>query len=591
MGRLRITVVFVLVAVLGGAIVGVLAGTVMAARTVLMNVIGFTSDSLLVGLYLGVIYGLVCALAGGVVGAIFAFASALGRSARLRTVFSGSFGIVLGVYLFLWAMRSYNQDLYYYEYSFINSLSGMRMFFAARTALITLIALATGYVAYRLSRRAPRRVVLGLALIVAVAGLVVNLQSRQPHQETTTMLPVVEHDSSIPKIVLIGWDGATREVMDRLLAEGKMPNTQQVIDRGTSASLKTIARTVSPEIWTTMYTGKAKHDHGIYGFDYYVVPGIKRPIVPPWRGLGITRVLRLALRYKWVDVIITNRSFRRATPVWSIMNLMGRSAGVISPLATWPAEKVEPFLICDTAGDVAEKVRRGAIDRQAFLSGEVYYPPDLDEWVPERILAEKRWRAAIGPDLYSKYRPDFFVIYFNQPDGAQHKRWKWMEPQYYTGVTQEDLERYGGAIEYEYMLADTVLGRILEVAGDSTTIMIMSDHGFSPAYRGKVHQAGHYHGPDGILIACGPAISFGATLEDPSVYDITPTLLALAGIPVADDMEGRVLEEMIRPDFLERHPIRTTPTYETQVHTTEFKRSQVEGELYEKLKALGYVGQ
>jgi arylsulfatase A-like enzyme len=128
----------------------------------------------------------------------------------------------------------------------------------------------------------------------------------------------------------------------------------------------------------------------------------------------------------------------------------------------------------------------------------------------------------------------------------------------------------------------------MEIAGDTTNIIIVSDHGFSPTYR-SIQQAGHYHGPDGILIASGPSIPAGVEIENACVFDITPTLLALAGIPVAEDMEGRVLEDMILPGFLASHPVETTSTYETGSVRMAVRKSGVEKDLYKKLQALGYT--
>ncbi len=587
-GRAGFILRSVLVGILAGLAVGVCAGSFMAMRTVLRNIIGMTSDSLLIGIYFALIYGVFFAAVGFLVGLVFAVLTAPGRQVRTGTVFSGSFGIVLALYLFLYGMRLYNEDLYFYEYSFINSHRAMQVFFTLRAVLIGAAAVAAGYGFYRLTRRAPRVVMMGLAVFIAVASLTVNLKSRLPVDETTTWLPPTERDASIPKIILLGWDGATWVVMDRLIDEGLMPNTQDLIERGARGNLKTLRNTVSPEIWTTIYTGKGKGHHGIYGFDYYTIPGIRMPLVPPERGLGMTRILMLALKHKLIDVIIANRSLRRSTPVWCIMNKMGRSAGVAGALVSWPAEKVEPFLISSMAGDVAAKVRRGEVEPEAFLAGEVYFPEDLDERVTTGILREERWEGAVGPYLYEKYRPDFFTIYTNQPDGAQHFKWKWMEPQYYSGVTEEDLARYGGAIEREYVFVDSVLGALMEIAGDTTNVIIVSDHGFSPTYR-SIQQAGHYHGPDGILIACGPSVPAGVEIKDACVFDITPTLLALAGIPVAEDMEGRVLEEIIRPEFLVRHPVKTTSTYETGSAKMVVRKSGVEKDLYKKLQALGYT--
>ncbi len=587
-GRAGFVLRSVLVGILAGLMVGVLAGSIMAMRTVLRNVVGMTADSLLIGVYFALIYGAFFAALGLPVGLVFAVLTVPGRRVRTRTVFAGCLGVLLALYLFMSGMRLFNEDLYFYEYSFINSHRAMQIFFAIRTILIGAAATAAGYGLYRLTRHVPRAVVIGLAIFIAVTSLVVNFESRLPVEETTTWLPPIEKDVSIPKIILLGWDGATWVVMDRLIEEGLMPNTRDLIERGVRGNLKTLQNTVSPEIWTTIYTGKGKRHHGIYGFDYYAIPGIQTPLVPPERGLGVARILMSALRHRLIDVIVANRTFRRSTPVWCIMNKMGRSSGVVGTLVSWPAEKVDPFLISSMAGDIAAKVRRGEVGTEAFLSGEVFYPENLDEWATTGILREERWEGAVGPHLYEKYRPDFFTLYTNQPDGTQHFKWKWMEPQYYSGVTQEDLARFGGAIEREYVFVDSVLGALMDIAGDSTNVIIVSDHGFSPTYR-SVQQAGHYHGPDGILIACGPSVSAGAEVNGACVFDITPTLLALAGIPVAEDMEGRVLEEIIRPEVLIRHPVKTTSTYETGSAKMVVRKSGVEKDLYKRLQALGYT--
>jgi len=575
---------------LAGLLVGGLGGHGMATRAVVLNVIGMTGDSVLLGLYLVVIYGIVGAVAGLLIGGGLSLFGLQGRRMGGRTVFAVSLGVLAALYLFLSGMRLYNRDLYFYDYSFIHSLTAMRVFFAARTVAMAAAAVAAGYALFRLSRRAPSFTALGLIVVVGALGLVLNLTGREPERITTSRLPVVERDAGIPKILLIGWDGATWTVMNRLLDAGAMPNTRRLTERGTFGNLKSPSGTVSADIWTRIYTGKDKSKHGIYGFDYYRVPGLSRPIVPPWRGLGVARLLSFLRRERWIETVIANRTLCRATPVWRIMNDMGRTAGVVGPLISWPAEAVEPFLISSTAGDIAERVREDATDLEAFLGSDLYYPSNLDDDIVSSILKAARWRDEVGVPLYRTYRPDFFTIYFEEPDRTQHFRWKWMEPRYYSGVTEEDLARYGGAIEREYVLADSLLGEFLRIAGDSTTILVTSDHGFSPTYRGGPQQAGHYGGPDGILIAAGPAVRQGARLIDAHVRDIAPTLLALGGLPVADDMDGRVLVEIIAPDFLEMYPVQRTPTYETGTLATTVRRSGATDGLYEKLRALGYVG-
>jgi predicted AlkP superfamily phosphohydrolase/phosphomutase len=55
------------------------------------------------------------------------------------------------------------------------------------------------------------------------------------------------------------------------------------------------------------------------------------------------------------------------------------------------------------------------------------------------------------------------------------------------------------------------------------------------------------HRLEGILIAAGPAFQAGARLRDAALLDVAPTVLHLLGVPVPDDMDGRVLTELFNP--------------------------------------------
>jgi len=55
------------------------------------------------------------------------------------------------------------------------------------------------------------------------------------------------------------------------------------------------------------------------------------------------------------------------------------------------------------------------------------------------------------------------------------------------------------------------------------------------------------HRMDGILIACGSAFRPGTKPRGAGLIDIAPTVLHLLGIPVPDDMDGRVLTELLEP--------------------------------------------
>jgi len=58
-----------------------------------------------------------------------------------------------------------------------------------------------------------------------------------------------------------------------------------------------------------------------------------------------------------------------------------------------------------------------------------------------------------------------------------------------------------------------------------------------------------WHARNGTFIACGPDIkSSGKKVDNLKIYDITPTVLHMFGLPVSDDIDGRVLTEIFKAD-------------------------------------------
>jgi hypothetical protein len=67
-----------------------------------------------------------------------------------------------------------------------------------------------------------------------------------------------------------------------------------------------------------------------------------------------------------------------------------------------------------------------------------------------------------------------------------------------------------------------------------------------------------------VVLAAGPGISAGTRIRDAKVLDITPTVLHVLDLPVAEDMSGGVMTQIFKPEWLEKHPVTKIPTYEKQ---------------------------
>lgn len=94
----------------------------------------------------------------------------------------------------------------------------------------------------------------------------------------------------------------------------------------------------------------------------------------------------------------------------------------------------------------------------------------------------------------------------------------------------------------------------------------------------------------GILVARAPALKTGAEIENPHLIDLAPTILHLLGVSVPEDMDGSVLVNAFRPEFLAEHPVKSgaasgTSGGDRPSGYTDEESAKVE----ERLQALGYI--
>jgi predicted AlkP superfamily phosphohydrolase/phosphomutase len=98
------------------------------------------------------------------------------------------------------------------------------------------------------------------------------------------------------------------------------------------------------------------------------------------------------------------------------------------------------------------------------------------------------------------------------------------------------------------------------------------------------------HRMKGVMIANGSAIEAGRRLEAVRIYDMAPTLLYLTDHNIPDDVDGRVLTEMISADYSGAHPIRFAPRDDDQPGSGAEYSDEENSDVIERLRSLGYVG-
>ncbi|MDY6863649.1 MAG: alkaline phosphatase family protein [Thermodesulfobacteriota bacterium] len=113
-----------------------------------------------------------------------------------------------------------------------------------------------------------------------------------------------------------------------------------------------------------------------------------------------------------------------------------------------------------------------------------------------------------------------------------------------------------------------------------TTPKIMVDNVISPGN----------HRMDGVFMACGKNIIPGKTLRRASIMDLASTFLYLLGCPISDKMDGKILKEIIDPDFLSGNIPEYFPEDLTGGKEVKDLSPEIDREVEARLKGLGYLG-
>jgi predicted AlkP superfamily phosphohydrolase/phosphomutase len=425
------------------------------------------------------------------------------------------------------------------------------------------------------------------------------------------------------RIVVFGIDGADWQVIEPLVARGRMPAFKRLMEEGATGTLLSQEPSASPSLWTTIATGVPPARHGIHGF---VVGGgeggdgeaaLAHEHDPRAAGAGGRAAVRPV-----------TSGMRKAPAFWNILPRYDRKVGVVGWLVTWPAEPTNGYIVSSylpyiynwsTGRPLKGTIVQG-IPKQTFpealideLDADKVKPTGLDAALVGRFYDQAAvpalprddrecvlgflWSLAcdetyrrIGQRLYREYPVDLFAIYFGGVDVASHRFWKFAHPDAMPyGVTPERAAVLGGVIDAYYVYLDGLLGEYLDGLGADGTLVVLSDHGFKPVlFPGKPTTSGH-HRLEGIIGLHGRGVKRGGRIASAGLLDVLPTLLRLLDVPIAQDLEGRVLADALDPRFLASHPAASVATYGALDRPAETGESELDRNVLERLRSLGYI--
>jgi len=307
---------------------------------------------------------------------------------------------------------------------------------------------------------------------------------------------------------------------------------------------------------------------------------------------------------------------RRGPALWNIFTAYGRTVGLVGYFVTWPAEEINginitlkttfrtdqnkeevvaslsfPERYIDSIEDLLDFNRPLQHRYPIYSRLQPYIKADNIKRQTESVYQQDMVNTDIAIRVLSDIDPNFFSVYFEAPDIVAHMFHKqhnkkyfdeaWLNSSFHEPLAMEDLSNL---INEAFTTTDELIGRVLERLDSDTTILLVSDHGF--IYDGPEH----WFAPPGVFIASGKNIAPVGEILDASIYDIAPTILYLAGLPVGKNMLGKPLVQAIDQTYLKRYPMRAIEQHGDR-GSIEGKpvESVLDEELMQRFRDLGYI--
>jgi predicted AlkP superfamily phosphohydrolase/phosphomutase len=269
------------------------------------------------------------------------------------------------------------------------------------------------------------------------------------------------------KVLVIGLDGATFDLIRPWAAKGDLPALARVMEHGAFGELQSTTPPMTAPAWTSFATGVNPGQHRLY--DWIArEPGSYR----------FTPTTALDARAPTIYQLLSERERRvcslnvpmtyPATPVNGMM-VSGMPAPSLKASVTYPDSLLGAIL--ETVGDYILYPD----------PGQAYSDSGIDQFL-QRLYRCTDLRVSTLEYLRQLESWDFTMVVFNGTDTISHAMWKFMDRDHPLHDPAK-YEKYGQAIHDFYQTVDGHVGRLLDDLDDQTTLIIMSDHGFGPFHK------------------------------------------------------------------------------------------------------------
>jgi len=265
------------------------------------------------------------------------------------------------------------------------------------------------------------------------------------------------------KVIVIGLDGATFDILTPMLERRKLPHLCRMIEEGCHGTLTSTIPPYTGPAWVSFATGKHPGKTGVFDF-FNLRDG----------GLSFEPV--------------SSRHYAHVS-YWDLIGQSGIRVGIANYPMLYPPYPVDGFMISGLGSSASEGITYPeslkeeltgvtgsymislASNQPKYMGKESLFLRDINAFLDKRMKAFDY--------LLHRYPVDCFTAIFSETDVLQHYLWKHVDPSHPL-YSPKDSPRYAQAFEEIWMKIDAWIGGLLETFSGGADILVVSDHGFGP---------------------------------------------------------------------------------------------------------------
>jgi predicted AlkP superfamily phosphohydrolase/phosphomutase len=267
--------------------------------------------------------------------------------------------------------------------------------------------------------------------------------------------------------VLLGFDAADPELVERWAREGKLPAMARLMERGAWARTSGEELLFEHGIWTSIFSGVSAGRHGFHFF-WQPVPGTYSLELKKGKDIGVS-------------------------PFWAQLAGTGRSVLVMDPPDTEPVRGLPGLQVSEWAthshyppleltAEPASAVRevRELFGKREPIGETIGATAQQDRIMVERLVARAARKGATVRALVERGSHDVIVAVFAESHTGAHQVWEYRRDAKGDGP-RPDAGLADGLLRL-YQAVDTEIGRIVDALPASANVFVVSSVGLLSEY-------------------------------------------------------------------------------------------------------------